>query len=44
MAYVGFSRATQLLCVAVHKERFDELLSSIDRDLWEVKEVSDVTS
>ncbi len=39
MAYVGFSRATQLLCIAIHKDRFDQYLSSIDRTLWEVKDV-----
>lgn len=36
MAYVGFSRPTDLLCVAIHKDRFDKLLSTIDRDVWEV--------
>ena len=39
MAYVGFSRPTDLLCVAVHKNRFDNLLSEINRDEWEIIEV-----
>lgn len=39
MAYVGFSRATQLLCVAIHKDRFDKYLSEIDRELWDIKEI-----
>ncbi|MGL4597434.1 MAG: UvrD-helicase domain-containing protein [Bacteroidia bacterium] len=40
MAYVGFSRPTDLLCVAVHKDRFDSILSTIDRNVWEIIEVS----
>jgi hypothetical protein len=40
MAYVGLSRPTDLLCVAVHKERFDNLLSEIDKDVWEIIEVT----
>lgn len=39
MVYVGFSRPTDLLCVAVHKNRFDNLLSEINRDEWEIIEV-----
>lgn len=39
MAYVGLSRPTDLLCVAVHKVRFDKFMSQIDRDLWNVIEV-----
>lgn len=39
MAYVGFSRPTDLLCVAIHKDRFDNLLSVINRQEWEIKEV-----
>lgn len=39
MAYVGFSRPTDLLCVAIHKDRFDNLLSEINRQEWEIKEV-----
>jgi DNA helicase-2/ATP-dependent DNA helicase PcrA len=39
MTYVGFSRATHLLCIAVHKNRFDSLFdSSIDRSNWEIVE------
>ncbi|MBK8805169.1 MAG: ATP-dependent helicase [Bacteroidales bacterium] len=37
MAYVGFSRPTDLLCVAIHKDRFDSLLSTINTDIWEIK-------
>ncbi len=36
MAYVGFSRPTDLLCVAVCKDRFDSHLSDIDTDRWEI--------
>ena len=36
MMYVGISRPTHLLCVAVHKDRFDENLSEINSDKWEV--------
>jgi DNA helicase-2/ATP-dependent DNA helicase PcrA len=36
MAYVGFSRPTDLLCIAVHKDRFDNQLDRIDRDIWEI--------
>lgn len=39
MAYVGFSRPTDLLCIAIHKERFDAQLNGIDTNLWEVKTV-----
>lgn len=38
MAYVGFSRPTHLLCVAVHEDRFQEVLSKINREVWEIKE------
>lgn len=40
MTYVGFSRATQLLCVAIHKDRFEKHLNTIDRDTWEIKDIS----
>lgn len=40
MAYVGFSRATQLLCIAIHKDRFEQYLNTIDRDIWEIKDIS----
>jgi DNA helicase II / ATP-dependent DNA helicase PcrA len=36
MAYVGFSRPTNLLCVAVCKTRFDIHLSDVNTDKWEV--------
>lgn len=37
MAYVGFSRPTDLLCIAIHKNRFDNLLSSgINQSDWEI--------
>ncbi|MDN3707151.1 UvrD-helicase domain-containing protein [Myroides ceti] len=39
MAYVGFSRPTDLLCVAIHKSRFDAQLNGIDTNVWEVKTV-----
>ena len=39
MAYVGFSRPTDLLCVAVHKDRYTSHLSEINRDKWEVIEI-----
>jgi len=40
MAYVGFSRPTDLLCVAVHRDRFDSFLSEIDKDVWKIIEVT----
>ncbi len=40
MAYVGFSRPTDLLCIAIHKDRFDELLNTINKDIWEIKTVT----
>lgn len=40
MAYVGFSRPTELLCIAIHKDRFDKYLSGINRSEWEIKEVT----
>jgi DNA helicase-2/ATP-dependent DNA helicase PcrA len=39
MAYVGFSRPTHLLCVAIHKDRFDRDLSRINNDIWKVVEL-----
>lgn len=39
MAYVGFSRPTNLLCFAVNKERFDSHLSDIDQQKWNVIEL-----
>lgn len=40
MAYVGFSRPTDLLCIAIHKDRCDELLNTINTDIWEIKTVT----
>lgn len=39
MAYVGFSRPTNFLCVAIHKSRFNSCLSTIDRNKWVVIEL-----
>jgi superfamily I DNA/RNA helicase len=39
MAYVGFSRPTHLLCLAVHKDRFDAVLSDINPDNWDIIEI-----
>ena len=36
MGYVGFSRPTHLLCFAVHEDRFQARLQTIDIDNWEV--------
>lgn len=42
MTYVGFSRPTDLLCVAVHKDRFDQYLSGINSSEWEIKVVNSI--
>lgn len=42
MAYVGFSRPTDLLCIAIHKDRFDNLLNELDTDVWEIIEVTNI--
>lgn len=39
MSYVGFSRPTHLLCIAIHKDRFDRDLSEINNGIWEVVEL-----
>lgn len=39
MAYVGFSRPTDLLCFAVHKDRFDSILNTIDTNIWDIRTV-----
>ena len=39
MVYVGFSRPANLLCVAIHKDRFTQYLSQINREIWEIKEI-----
>ena len=37
MAYVGFSRPTDLLCIAIHKDRFERhIVNSIDQQMWKV--------
>lgn len=36
MAYVGFSRPTHLLCFAVHLDRFNERLTTLDPNEWEI--------
>lgn len=36
MAYVGLSRPTDLMCIAIHNDRFDQYLLDIDQDKWEV--------
>lgn len=41
MVYVGFSRPTHLLCFAVHKDRFDQYLTTIDRAIWEIIRLDD---
>ncbi|MFH1776874.1 MAG: hypothetical protein ABH952_04870 [Candidatus Omnitrophota bacterium] len=39
MAYVGLSRPTHLLCVAVHKDRIKDYISEISDDLWQKIEI-----
>jgi len=39
MAFVGFSRPTNLLCVAIHQKRFDEMLSEINVNEWEIHQI-----
>ena len=36
MAYVGFSRPTDLLCLAVHEDRYKAFLHAINLQEWEV--------
>lgn len=36
MAYVGFSRPTDLLCIGIHKDRFDALFGTINKKEWEI--------
>ena len=42
MAYVGFSRPTHLLCIAIHKERYDSVLSDINDEEWDIIEIETV--
>lgn len=39
MAYVGMSRPTHLLCVAVHRDRVKDYLNEIPDSLWEKVEI-----
>ena len=39
MAYVGLSRPNLLLCMAVHKSRFDAQLADLDKDKWVIIEL-----
>ncbi len=39
MAFVGFSRPTNLLCVGIHRNRFNTVLNGINREQWEILEV-----
>jgi hypothetical protein len=39
MVYVGFSRPVYLLAFAVHEKKYNEYLSEIDEDVWEVEKV-----
>lgn len=39
MAYVGLSRPTNLLCVAIHANRFRANMSALDEDEWEIMHV-----
>jgi DNA helicase-2/ATP-dependent DNA helicase PcrA len=36
MAYVGMSRPTHLLCVAIHKDNYDSSLKNLDLSSWEI--------
>lgn len=40
MTYVGLSRPTHLLCMAVHKDRFEENLSDINQENWEIVDIT----
>jgi len=40
MAYVGFSRPTDLLCLAIHRDRFNALQDTINTATWEIKIVT----
>ena len=39
MIYVGFSRPTHLLCYAVQKDNYENYLSTINHDEWNVMEI-----
>jgi len=36
MAYVGFTRPTDLLCIAIHKDRFNVFHNTINPNMWEI--------
>jgi DNA helicase-2/ATP-dependent DNA helicase PcrA len=40
MAYVGFTRPTDLLCIAIHKDRFNVLHNTINTNMWEIVTVT----
>lgn len=40
MAYVGFSRPTDLLCIAIHQDRFNALQNEINTGIWEIVTVT----
>jgi hypothetical protein len=42
MVYVGLSRPTNLLCVAVHADRYNQFLSTINLQQWEVINITEV--
>lgn len=39
MAYVGFSRPTHLLCVAIHKDNFESKLKKLNLQAWEIIDI-----
>ena len=39
MSYVGFSRPTHLLCMAIHKDRLETKLEKMNKELWEIIEL-----
>ncbi|PQJ08794.1 hypothetical protein CJD36_022335 [Flavipsychrobacter stenotrophus] len=40
MAYVGLSRPTNLICIAVHQDRYNDFFREINLDEWEIIEVA----
>lgn len=44
MAYVGFSRPTHFLCIAIHKNRYDAHLSDINRDDWDIIDLNSISN
>ena len=41
MAYVGLSRPTNLLCTAVHADRYNQFLNTINLQQWEVINITE---